>query len=423
MKIPFTTELNLKLHDLTRRYNKACVLNSNGYKSKYSKFEFVFAYSNNEKFNNLISFSEFSELVEKSNKWVITALSYDLKNEFENLTSKNSDSIKFPLIDAFCPDLLIIVNEGFAEILYPEKETERMKIFNQLQIQTISDSEINPTPTINLKPLLTKDKYLKKIEQIKKHIQAGDIYEMNFCMEFLATNYSIDPYRLYQHLNKIAPAPFSCFYKSNEHFVLSTSPERYLQKSGNKIISQPIKGTIERVLDKSEDKLQQNRLATDPKERSENIMIVDMVRNDLSRTAAKGSVQVEELFGIYQFKHVHQMISTITSNLKSEFTLSDVIKTSFPMGSMTGAPKIKAMELIEKYEASKRGIYSGTIGYIDEKQNADFNVIIRSIIYNSENKKLSFQVGSAITIASDPEKEYEECMLKAKGMLMALEEK
>ena len=243
---------------------------------------------------------------------------------------------------------------------------------------------------------------------------------MNFCTEFLATNADINPANTYQQLNKVSPAPFSGYYRLNDKYLISSSPERFLAKRKEKIISQPIKGTIRRGLSENEDILLKHKLKTDKKERAENIMIVDLVRNDLSKTAKRGSVTVEELCGIYSYKYVHQMISTVVSKLDERFDVADVIKTSFPMGSMTGAPKISAMQLIEKFEKSKRGLYSGCIGYISPEKDFDFNVVIRSILYNSSNKNLSFSVGSAITFKSVPENEYEECLLKAKAMIAVL---
>lgn len=159
-----------------------------------------------------------------------------------------------------------------------------------------------------------------------------------------------------------------------------------------------------------------NDLAKDEKERSENIMIVDLVRNDLSKTAVKGSVKVEELCKVYSFDQVHQMISTVTSQIEENTHPIDVIKSTFPMGSMTGAPKISAMKIIENLEETKRGLYSGAVGYITPRGDFDFNVVIRSILYNHTQKYISFSVGSAITSKSDPLKEYEECLVKAKAM-------
>ena len=242
----------------------------------------------------------------------------------------------------------------------------------------------------------------------------------NFCQEFYAENTEINPLKVYQDLNNISEPPFAVFLKINHHYLLSASPERYIRKEGNKIISQPIKGTAKRLKSKFDDEKIASDLAKDAKERSENVMIVDLVRNDLSKSAIKGSVKVEELCKVYSFKQVHQMISTVVCEIDEKITPIQVLKDTFPMGSMTGAPKVSAMKIIEKYENTRRGLYSGAVGYFTPNGNFDFNVVIRSILYNQEKKYVSYSVGSAITAKSNPEKEYEECLLKAKAMKFVL---
>ena len=253
-----------------------------------------------------------------------------------------------------------------------------------------------------------------------KHIHRGDIYEANFCMEFFSENTTINPLEIFQKLNEISKPPLAVYFKNNKQFLLSASPERYLKKVGEQLISQPIKGTAKRFIDLIEDEKSKNKLSQDPKERAENIMITDLVRNDLSKTAQKGSVKVEELCGIYSFEQVHQMISTITSKLDTQYSAVEAIKTTFPMGSMTGTPKVSVMNIIEELEETKRGLYSGAVGYFTPTSDFDFNVVIRSILYNQEKEYVSFSVGSAITSGSIPENEYEECLLKAKAMLEVL---
>ena len=246
---------------------------------------------------------------------------------------------------------------------------------------------------------------------------------MNFCQEFYLENKSIQPVEVFNKLNKLSKAPFTSFYKTEHNYLLCASPERFLKKQNNVLVSQPIKGTRKRILhDVKEDNFIQQQLFFDEKERSENVMIVDLVRNDFARIAQKNSVEVEELFGIYSFEQVHQMISTITCKIDTKLSFTDIIRAVFPMGSMTGAPKIAAMQLIEKYEKNNRGLYSGAVGYLTPKGNFDFNVVIRSILYNSKNKYVSMHTGSAITIDSNAEKEYEECLLKAKAMFQVLSE-
>ncbi|RYY24748.1 MAG: anthranilate synthase component I family protein, partial [Sphingobacteriaceae bacterium] len=254
----------------------------------------------------------------------------------------------------------------------------------------------------------------------KQHIIRGDIYETNFCQEFYAENIEIDPVSVFQELNAASPTPFACYFKAHDKHILSASPERFLAKRDQQLISQPIKGTSARATSPQQDEHQKNLLKNSIKEQAENVMIVDLVRNDLTKSAVSGSVQVEELFGIYSFKQVHQMISTITATLDEAIDLTDAIKNTFPPGSMTGAPKLKAMQLMEQFEGSKRSIYAGAVGYFSPNEDFDFNVIIRTVLYNQTEKYLSFQVGSAITFQSEPEAEYEECLLKASAMMRVL---
>lgn len=355
------------------------------------------------------------------NDWLFGFITYDLKNEIEELSSKNTDKLEFPAIHFFQPEFIYFITGNELKILYlweyhSKKKIE--KVFNE--ICKISLPESLPEYSLSIQPVMSKMEYLSAVNSLKNHIKRGDIYEANLCQEFYAENVVIEPEKTFLKLQEVSPAPFSSWYHCDNKYLLCSSPERFLKKEGTRIISQPIKGTSPRGKNKHEDELIKTRLENDPKERSENIMIVDLVRNDLSQTAVKGSVKVEELCKVYSFPQVHQMISTITSELNPDFHWTDILKTTFPMGSMTGAPKIRAMQLIEQFEKSKRGLYSGSVGYVTPEGNFDFNVVIRSILYNSEKKYLSYQVGGAITWASDPEKEYKECLLKSKGMLRVL---
>ena len=282
-----------------------------------------------------------------------------------------------------------------------------------------SEATIETNKSLLIQQRISKEFYLDKVSKMLSYIIDGDIYEANFCMEFYAEG-TINPVTKFQRLNEISKPPFAVYLKNNKQFLLSASPERYLKRDGELVISQPIKGTSKRFSNSIEDEISKQNLALDTKERSENIMITDLVRNDLSRTAQKGSVQVEELCGVYSFLQVHQMISTITSIVDNQITAIDILKTTYPMGSMTGSPKISAMKIIEELEETKRGLYSGTVGYFTPNGDFDFNVVIRSILYNQEKQYISFSVGSAITSKSVPEKEYEECLLKANAMLNVL---
>lgn len=378
----------------------------------------VFINKNNNE-ANLIGISRTSQI--KKNSWQFGFVSYDYKNQIEpQLHSNNSDFIQFATKHFFTPELLFEILDNEVSI-YFEPENYNEDEVNEI-VQQISKVELSSRPyvSVNITPRLTKNEYLEKVKALKKHIQLGDIYEVNFCQEFYAENIEVDPIQLYFKLNEKSPTPFSCFVKQDDKYLISASPERFIQKKEKQLISQPIKGTIKRGANNVEDEQLKQQLQKDVKERSENIMIVDLVRNDLAKIAANNSVKVDELCGIYTFPQVHQMISTISAELKEQKDFEAIIKAMFPMGSMTGAPKIRAMELIEEYETSKRGLYSGTVGFIDPFGNFDFNVVIRSILYNSTNHYLSFFVGGAITNLSDPEKEYEECLLKAKAMLEVL---
>jgi para-aminobenzoate synthetase component 1 len=384
---------------------------------KDAKYLFFFN-SNDEKEKNILAISN-SESIDENN-WKVGFISYDYKNNIEQLTSNGIDDIGFPDDFFFTPQLIIEISESALEISYDSKvynETDLRILCTDLDEQQRKNYQAT---AVTILPRITKEEYIRNVSKLKEHIQQGDIYEVNYCQEFFANQTEINPVDTYFKLNKKSPTPFSCFVKFNENYLLSASPERFINKVGNKICSQPIKGTIKRGATLAEDEQLKIQLQNDPKERSENIMIVDLVRNDLAKIANRNSVNVDELCKIYTFPQVHQMISTISAELKKEVDFKQIIHALFPMGSMTGAPKIRAMELIEQYETSKRGLYSGTVGFIKPNGDFDFNVVIRSILYNSSSKNISYFVGGAITSLSVPEKEYEECLLKAKAMIEVL---
>lgn len=382
------------------------------------KKNIIFLNSNDKDKTNLFAISDSNECNEKDSRFGF--ISYDYKNKIEKLVSNNFDGIEFPEKHFFAPEVLFKINAGEIEVLYQTSiyTSEAIKaIIREIESILLDNQRVYE---VKVAPRVSKEEYLKKVNLLKEHIQLGDIYEVNYCQEFFAKNVEINPVDIYFKLNQKSPTPFSCFVKYDDKYLMSASPERFIKKNGSKIISQPIKGTIKRGTTKQEDEILKEQLFNDEKERSENVMIVDLVRNDLSKFAKGDSVKVDELCGIYTFSQVHQMVSTVSGEVEKDIDFKNIISATFPMGSMTGAPKIKAMELIEKYEETKRGLYSGTVGYIGSNGNFDFNVVIRSILYNEENNYLSFIVGSAITIQSDPEKEYDECLLKAKAMLEVL---
>ena len=386
-----------------------------------SKKNIVFLNSNHPKKENFIAISNSNIVDEKA--WQFGFISYDYKNQLEQLQSTHFDGIKFPEKHFFSPEILFKLSLKKVEISYNEAFFSELEIEKMvLKIEAISIKEDKPQ-SIKVLPKITKEDYLNNVEHLKNHIQLGDIYEVNYCQEYYAKEVEINPINLYLALNKKSPTPLSCFVKHNDTYLMSATPERFIQKTKTQLVSQPIKGTIKRGENEVEDMQLKQQLLQDEKERSENIMIVDLVRNDFSKIANKGSVKVDELCQVYTFPQVHQLISTVSAKVDNSITFEAIIKATFPMGSMTGAPKIRAMELIEQYEKTKRGLYAGTVGYINPNGDFDFNVVIRSLQYNQKNQYLSFMVGGAITSLSDAEKEYEECLLKAKAMIEVLENK
>ncbi|HHS95031.1 MAG TPA: anthranilate synthase component I family protein, partial [Phaeodactylibacter sp.] len=336
-------------------------------------------------------------------------------NEIENLSSHNKDTFLLPDMLFFRPLYVLAICRGKLHIY------SRTALSPQTLLSKIADTSVTKkekeTIAANIQAAMPRNYYLQSVEAIRNHIIDGDIYEMNFCQEFFVENFTVDPLLLHRRLLKKSKAPFSAFFRQRDIYLSCASPERFLQKQGRQLISQPIKGTIARGTNSTEDKKLQTQLYHSEKDRAENVMIVDLVRNDLARSSIPGTVKVDELFGIYPFAHVSHLISTVTATLRDEVHFAEALQNAFPMGSMTGAPKVMSMQLIEQYEKSKRGLYSGALGYITPDGDFDFNVVIRSILYHTTKKYLSFQVGGAIVYDSFPEKEYEECLLKAKAML------
>ncbi len=351
--------------------------------------------------------------------YIFVALSYDLKNEIEDLHSKNRNSLKFPKAIIWEAKNVVEIKNNQFEFIFGKESVENRQ-FVQLFI-TENKKDNYPPLNIDFKNRIDYTEYVNNVNRLKEEIQRGNIYEVNYCQEFYAKNVEIvNPLDVYFKLNQITKAPYSTFFCAQEFFIFSGSPELYINKKGNKLKSSPIKGTRKRGKSIEEDELLKIELKNDLKEQSENVMIVDLVRNDLSRIAKKKSVVVEELMEVYSFETVHQMISTVSCLVDDDVSFSDILRATFPMGSMTGAPKISAMQLIEKYEDFQRGIYSGSIGYISPNGDFDFNVIIRSLIYNAKEKYLSCPVGGAITINANAESEYKECNVKVKGILEQL---
>lgn len=406
-----------KIFHWSKTFKTSVFLDSNKYEIRNGDFDTILAAGevSSIPYTTKNSFKKLENFISKKNDWIFGYLSYDLKNEIEDLVSKNKTDFNLPNLFFFQAEKIWIIKSQTAEAHYIKD--------NDIENDWSSINSINQkkyfkkTKKILFQPRINKVDYLKKVRKILNHINRGDIYEVNFCMEWLAIKSEINPEIVFSKLNKLTKTPMSGFLKNNNFYLISSSPERFIKKKGNKVISQPIKGTAKRDSIKIKDLKIREKLKNDPKERAENIMIVDLVRNDLSKFSVPGSVKVTELCEVYPFKQVNQMISTVESDLSKNKKLIDILKSTFPMGSMTGAPKIEALKIIDDLEVSKREVYSGSLGYVDPNGDFDFNVVIRSILYDSKKRILSFQVGSAITSNSQPEKEFEECLLKASPMM------
>ncbi|MDX1326400.1 MAG: anthranilate synthase component I family protein [Arenibacter sp.] len=429
-KASFTVEdinrFKTNLLQWAQQFDEVVWQDSNGHHGEYHSFDAILAVDG---LTSMVTdyenaFEDLKTFQSSTKDWIFGYLSYDLKNDVERLSSSNYDGLEFPDLFFFQPKKIIFLKGNLVSFHYlnmvDEEIEEDFKDLNSSSTTYLQKR--HSQSTVSIKHRISKEDYYANVKSMLNHIHRGDIYEANFCQEFYAEGMEIDPVATYFGLNAISRAPFATFLKLNHHYLLSASPERYLKKQGTKVISQPIKGTAKRAEDVTEDSKLAATLAADPKERAENIMIVDLVRNDLSKSALKGTVQVEELCKVYSFDQVHQMISTITSEVPPNTNPIDIIKETFPMGSMTGAPKVSAMKIIEALEATKRGLYSGSVGYISPEGDFDFNVVIRSILYNKNKSYASFSVGSAITAKASPEREYEECLLKAKAMQQVLED-
>lgn len=407
----------------SQQFETALWLDSNNYNQTYTSFNSALAV---EEFTSIKTdytnaFDKLKEYHTTTKDYIFGYISYDVKNDVEHLKSENLDNLGFADLYFFQPQKLVFIKENSVEFHYLKMVDDEIED----DFKTIKD--INPSVfensknDIKIKLRIHKDEYHQKVSKVLEHIKRGDIYEANFCQEFYAENATINPLQVYKHLNDISEPPFAAYLKVENQYALCSSPERYIKKEGSKIISQPIKGTAKRLISQIDDEKIARNLMRDEKERAENVMIVDLVRNDLSKTATKGSVKVEELCKVYSFKQVHQMISTVVSNIDTDLMHPvEVLRSTFPMGSMTGAPKVSAMQIIEDLEETKRGLYSGAIGYFTPENDFDFNVVIRSILYNEEKKYVSYSVGGAITAKSIVENEYEECLLKAKAMKYVL---
>ena len=427
IKIEFDKNMKNQLFNSLQEFETLFFFDSNDYYESSlikKKYDIIVSIGKIEEFTySDIFFEDLNTFTNKQNDWIFGYFSYEIKNKIENSDSSKHDFLQFPEVLFFRPEIVITIKNSQASFLYYNHITNKKsveKIISEFQNYEFKKSEKFKSE-VKIKSVISEKEYLQATSSILKHIKRGDIYEANYCFEFSDSNAEITAHEVFLKLNEISPSPFAVYLKDNNKFLISSSPERFLKKTGNKIFAQPMKGTAKRSQNLSEDQYLSKELSTNTKERAENIMIVDLLRNDLSKIATRKSVKVAELCKVYKFKNVFQMISTIEAEIEKNKSFSDILKATFPPGSMTGAPKIRAIQIIEEYEKSRRGLYSGSVGFVEPNGDFDFNVVIRSILYNSENNYLSFSVGSAITANSDLSKEYQECLLKAKSMLQVFQ--
>lgn len=408
-----------KVLNWAKQFNTFCFLDNHQYQIAPHSVECLLAASEKRMISTIAgsALKELEQFIMERKSWLFGHLSYDLKNEIEALCSGRIDQVGFPDLFFFEPEVIIRLSGDEMNI----EADDAAAIFDQVE-KTVNTPLPPSDSIVEIKNRISKEQYVDYVQKLQKHIARGDCYEVNFCQEFFAEKVIIDPLFVYKKLSGASPNPFSALYRVHDKWLICASPERFLKRNGSTVISQPIKGTSRRVTDDmNEDELNKQTLYNSTKDRSENVMVVDLVRNDLAKVCREGTVHVDELFGIYSFPQVHQMISTVSGELKPQASFEEIIRATFPMGSMTGAPKKRVMELIEQYEQTRRGIFSGAVGYITPNGDFDFNVVIRSIMYNDSSKYLSFQAGSGITFYSQAEQEWEECLLKAEAIKKVLE--
>ena len=407
---PVEPDFWFKVYSWSFGHAFACILDGNEYEIPFGgTFKKIAAFGSSElKWAENNFFANFPSTQKGKN--VFGYLGYDLKNETERLISDNIDFLEFPNAIFFEAEIIIEEKASQIEITGDNPQNILQEILSATPFSARSLKEISFIKTIH------KSEYVKAVETIQGLIREGSVYEINFC-QFFEAHQSFCGLSAFVELKETMPMPFSGWFKANEFEIASASPERFLKKDGSKLVSQPMKGTAKRGKNETEDMAQKHFLVNSEKERAENLMIVDLVRNDLAKVSKPGSTKVDELFGIYPFPTVFQMVSTVSSELKDDNTWADALLSAFPMGSMTGAPKIEVLKQLEMLETRKRGPFSGALGYITAREDFDFNVLIRSVFINHKTNKAGFAVGSAITIDSDAEEEWTECSNKVAGIL------
>lgn len=390
-----------------------------GIKNQHKKnYEFIAGIGAKRTFhlneNHLDTIDEF--LNNSTDEWKFIQLNYNLfKSIFLELKSNHHQQFDFDLLTIWIPETVVILKDNEL-IIYGDYNL----IEAALSAKDICISSENKNKNNTLIKHVNFSEYQVQFNKIQNYLKRGDIYEINYCIPYFIKTEELDAINIYSKQKNKSPAPFSAFIKCKNDYLLCASPEQFIKKTGQTISCFPMKGTIKKTGDIQQDELLKAQLLSSEKERAENVMIVDLTRNDLSKIAEKGTVSVKELFGIYEFTQVYQMISTIEAQIKEKTSFSAILKALFPMGSMTGAPKLNAIKIIDEVECFSRELFSGSVGYIDPNGDFDFNVVIRSILYNSDKQEALIAAGGAITVQSNAVDEYNECLLKANVNLQLL---
>lgn len=378
---------------------------------RYGKYELLAGVSTGE---NKGLYTRLCDLPTVPANWLMGVFPYELRHTLNpDLTSRLEPPVAFPEVAWFEPEVLLFIRRGETQLY--RWHPDGPQPFSLPQVSKSASATENLQPP-DFQSGFTREAYLETIKSLQAHIREGDFYEINLSQAFTATYPLEQPGELFRRLTAVSPVPFAGLFRWKDRYLICASPERFLQLEGDQLRSQPIKGTAARGQSQAEDQLQMDLLRNSEKEQAENVMIVDLTRNDLYRSCLTNSVQVENLFEVQTFPQVHQLVSTVSGIRKPDLSWSEIFAHTFPPGSMTGAPKIMTMGMIDKYEKAGRGVYAGSLGYMDPNGHFDLNVVIRSLLYDAATQQLSYHVGGAITYDSDPEREYEETLIKASAI-------
>lgn len=388
------------LYVFFNQFEVCCILDSNQHYDQFQLGEYEFLAAANRDYiqSKLDKIESF-----KSSKWTFLQINYP---EIDGNA----------ILRAFSPLIMASIQLQSQKLVLEylgENREEGLRLFSAIKGSIADEITFKANIEHHLVPEIDKETYVNTVEAIREDILNGKYYELNYCTRFSEVILIEDMLPLFWQFNQDNGSPFAAYSKWPDLVLAGSSPERFLRKKGNKLISQPIKGTNKTAGEENQKQLE--KLKNSEKDRAENVMIVDLVRNDLARVCKAGTVVVDELFGAYPFRKVNHLISTISGNLNEDIGLREIFEATYPMGSMTGAPKLEVMKHINMYENEPRSAYSGTLGYIKPNGDFDFNVVIRTYAYLPLSGKLIYNAGGAITFDSVAEEEYEECLMKVYG--------